>query len=85
MMWMNAVDVDTSKGQGVNCPHPPQMVMGLIVPIHVNQNDLPLPSSLNCYAGMEEPPPPPTFAIPNNHTWSYWWWSKQDFFSEPSF
>ncbi|XP_057755599.1 cationic amino acid transporter 8, vacuolar-like [Arachis stenosperma] len=82
---MNAVDIDTSNGQGVNCPHLPQMVRGLIVPIHVNQSNLPLPSSLNCYAGIEEPPPLPTSAIPNAHTRSYWRWSKQDFFPEPSF
>ncbi|KAL4315203.1 hypothetical protein AHAS_Ahas15G0161600 [Arachis hypogaea] len=50
---MNAADVDTSNGQRVNCSHPPQMVTRSIAP-----NDLPLPSLLNCYAGMEELPPP---------------------------
>ncbi|KAL4289266.1 hypothetical protein AHAS_Ahas19G0369000 [Arachis hypogaea] len=63
----------------------PQMVKELIVPIHINQNDLPLPSSLNCYARMEEPPPPPTSTIPNARIRSYWRWSKQEFFLEPSF
>ncbi|QHO41298.1 uncharacterized protein DS421_5g144500 [Arachis hypogaea] len=58
----NGGTATTSHLRHARMEEPPQPPTSAIPNAHVN--DLSLPSSVNCYAGMEEPPPPPTSAAP---------------------